>query len=164
MGDKKPCSSRNTTCPSNGHYQYNTNVVYDAKGKLVARYHKVRGGECVKWSLLWEGYILCLGDRASFPYNTMFYCCCSFAKSCLTLCSSTDCSLPGFSVLHSHLKFPQIHVHWVGGAIQPSHHLPPSSPFAFNLFQHHGLSQWFVSLHHMAKYWSFSFNISPSNE
>ena len=94
MGDKKPCNSHNTTCPSNGHYQYNTNVVYDAKGKLVARYHKVRGGDCVKWSLLWEGYILCLGDRASFPYNTMFYCC-SVTKSCPTLCNPTDCSLPG---------------------------------------------------------------------
>uniref|UniRef100_A0A8C5VJP0 Vanin 2 n=1 Tax=Microcebus murinus TaxID=30608 RepID=A0A8C5VJP0_MICMU len=41
IGDKKPCSSRNSTCPSNGYYQYNTNVVYDTKGKLVARYHKV---------------------------------------------------------------------------------------------------------------------------
>nr|XP_019807441.1 vascular non-inflammatory molecule 2 isoform X2 [Tursiops truncatus] len=40
IGDKKPCHSRDSACPPNGHYQYNTNVVYDANGKLVARYHK----------------------------------------------------------------------------------------------------------------------------
>ena len=27
-------------------------------------------------------------------------CCCSVAKSCLTLCNSVDCSTPGFPVLH----------------------------------------------------------------
>ena len=61
-------------------------------------------------------------------------CCCS-ATSCPTLCNSMDCSTPGFPVLHCLLELAQIHVHWVGDAIQPSHPLLPSSPFAFRLSQ-----------------------------
>ena len=52
------------------------------------------------------------------------------------LWDSTDCSTPGFPVLHYPPKFVQTHVHWVGDAIQPSHPLLPSSPPAFNLSQH----------------------------
>ena len=37
------------------------------------------------------------------------------------LCDPTDCSMPGFPVLHHVLEFAQTHVHWVGDAIQPSH-------------------------------------------
>ena len=33
-------------------------------------------------------------------------------------------------------KFTQVYVHWVGDAIQPSHPLSPSSPFAFDSSQH----------------------------
>ena len=40
-----------------------------------------------------------------------------------------DCSTSGFAVLHHLLEFAQIHVHWIGDAIQPSHPLlPPSLP------------------------------------
>ena len=79
------------------------------------------------------------------------YCCCSVAKLCLTLCNTRDCSIPGFPVLHHLLEFVQTHVHWIGDAIQPSHPLLSSSPFAFNLSQHQCLLQWVGSWHQMAK-------------
>ena len=44
-----------------------------------------------------------------------------------------DYNTPGFPVLHDLLEFAQIHVHWVIDAVQPSHPLLPSSPFAFNI-------------------------------
>ena len=76
-----------------------------------------------------------------------------------------DCSTPGFPVQHQLPEFTQTHVHWVGVAIQPSQSLSSPSPPAFNLSQHQGLFKWVSSLHQVAKkYWSFSFNISPSNE
>ena len=58
--------------------------------------------------------------------------------------------------LHYLLEFAQIHVHWVGDAIQPSHPLLPLSPPALNLYQ------WVVLCIRWPKYWSWSF--SPSNE
>ena len=91
-------------------------------------------------------------------------CCFSVPESWVTLCDPTDCCPPGFPVLHYLLELAQTHVHRVNGAIQPSHPLsPPSSP-AFNLSQHSSLFQWVNSEHQVAKYWSFSFNINPSND
>ena len=83
--------------------------------------------------------------------DTSYCCCCSVAKSCQTLCDPVDCGTPGFPVLHHLPEFAQIHVHWVGDAIQPSCPLSPPSPFAFNLSQHRGLFQWVSSLHQVAK-------------
>ena len=53
----------------------------------------------------------------SFRTKPSFCCCCLVAKSCLTLCHPTDCSTPGFPVLHYLLEFAQIHVCWVSDAI-----------------------------------------------
>ena len=75
-----------------------------------------------------------------------------------------NCSMPGLPVHHQLLEFTQTRVHWVGDAIQPSHPLLSLSPPAFNLSQHQGFFKWVSSLHQVAKYWSFSSSISPSNE
>ena len=75
-----------------------------------------------------------------------------------------DCSTSGFAVHHQLLELAQTHVHRVGDTTQPSHPLSSPSPSAFNLSQHQGLFQWVSVLHiRWPKYWSFSFNISPSN-
>ena len=88
----------------------------------------------------------------------------SAAKSRLTHGNPTDCSTSGIPVHHSLLEFAQIHVHWVGDAIQPSHPLSSPFPLALNVFHHQGLFQWVALFIRWPKYWSFSFNISPSNE
>ena len=86
--------------------------------------------------------------------------CCSVTKSCLTLRDPTNCSMPGFPVLHYLPEFALTHVHWVSDAIQPFH--PRSSPSP--LSQHQGLSNESDLHFRWLKYWSFSFSISPSNE
>ena len=88
----------------------------------------------------------------------------SVTQSCPSPCDPMDCSTPGLPVHHQLPEFTQTHVHWVGDAIQPSHPLLSPSPPSFNLSQHQGLFQWVSSSHQTAKYWSFSFSISPSNE
>ena len=75
-----------------------------------------------------------------------------------------DCSMPGFPVLHCLLEFAQIYVHWVGDIIQLSHlccpllFLPSTFP-SIRVF-----SKELALCIRWPKYWSFSFNISPSNE
>ena len=66
--------------------------------------------------------------------------CFPVAKSYLTPCDPTDCSIPGFPVLHHLLEFAQAHVHLVSDAIRPSYPLSSPSP-ALNLSQHHCLFQ-----------------------
>ena len=79
----------------------------------------------------------CLGISDSFFKHLRLYSTFSVVVQPLSwvwLCDLMDCSTPGSSVLHYLLEFAQIHVHWVGGAIYPSHPLLPPCPFAFSLF------------------------------
>ena len=72
--------------------------------------------------------------------------------------------MPGLPVHHQLPEFTQTHAHSVSDAIQPSHPLSSPSPPAFNLSQHQGLFNESALCIRRPKYWSFSFNISPSNE
>ena len=80
------------------------------------------------------------------------------------LCNPMDCSTPGLPVLHHLPELAQTHIHWVGDAIQPSHPrgpllLSPSIFPSIRVFSNESALciRW-------PKHWSFSFNISPSNE
>ena len=63
-------------------------------------------------------------QKLSYYYMTICRyhtkCCCSVAKSCLTLWDPMDCSTPGFLVFHCLPEFAQTRVHWV---TMPSNHL-----------------------------------------
>ena len=83
---------------------------------------------------------------------------------CSILCDPVDCSTPGLPVHHQLPEFTQTQVHCVSDAIQPSH--PLLSPFSptsifpsIRIFSNESALRirW-------PKYWSFSFNISPSKE
>ena len=78
-------------------------------------------------------------------------CCCSFTQSCPTLCELMDCSMPGLPFPHHLPVFAQIHVHFTGDAIQPSHPLMHSSPSALNLSQHQELFPCIAYSHQMTK-------------
>ena len=75
-----------------------------------------------------------------------------------------ECSTPGLPVHHQLSELAQSHVHWVSDAIQPSHPLLSPSPLAFNFSQHQDIFNESVLHIRWSKYWSFSFNISPSDE
>ena len=62
-----------------------------------------------------------------------------------------DCSMPGLPVIHHLPESAQVHVHYIGDAIQPSHPLMSSSPPALNLSQHDGIFKWVICFHQMTK-------------
>ena len=73
-------------------------------------------------------------------------------------------STPGLPVYHQLPDITKTRVHWVGDEIQPSRPLSSPSPPAPNPSEHQGLSNDSTFCIRWPKYWSFSFNISPSNE
>ena len=88
----------------------------------------------------------------------------SVTQLCLTLCDPMDYSTPGLPVHHQLPGFTQTHVHRVSDTIQHlilCHPLllPPSIFPSIRV-----LSNESVLCLRWPKYWSFRFNISPSNE
>ena len=88
----------------------------------------------------------------------------SVTQSCPTLCDPKECSTPGFPVHHQLPELAQTHVRRVSDIVQTSHPLFSPSPPAFSLSQQQALFPWGSFLHQVAKDWSFSFSISPSDE
>ena len=107
-------------------------------------------------------FIICL---AVLGLSCILVCCCAVAaKSCPTLCDPTDCSTPGFPVLHHLLEPAKIYVHWVSDAIQPPHPLSPPCPLP-SIFPSIRVFSSELALHiRWPKYWSFTFSMSPSRE
>ena len=66
-------------------------------------------------------------------------------------------------ILHCLPELPQIHIHCVSEAIQPSHPLSSPSPPAFFLSSSVFPNESALCIR-WPKYWSFSFSISPSSE
>ena len=102
---------------------------------------------------------VCSSFPSSFRYQFSLV-----AQSCLTLCDPMNHSTPGLPIHHQLLESTQTHVHWVGDAIQPfilcrPLLLLPSIPPSIRVFSNESALRirWL-------KYWSFSFNISPTNE
>ena len=85
-------------------------------------------------------------------------------QSCPTLCDPMNRSTPGLPIHHQLPEHTQTHVHRVGDAIQPSYPLSSPSPPAPILPSIRVFSNESVLLIRWPKYWSLSFNISPSNE
>ena len=90
-------------------------------------------------------------------------CCCSVTKLCLTLCDPMD-------LQHARLPCPPLSPRVCSNSHPLSQWCHPTissavipSPPALSLSQHLGLSH-DLTLHQVAKVWSFSFGISSSNE
>ena len=94
----------------------------------------------------------------------------SVTQSCLTVCVHGDTVFGVTNIQYARLPCPSSTPGSYSNLgpsslwCHPSHPLSSPSPPAFNLSQHEGLFQWVVSSYHVAKYWNFSFSISPSNE
>ena len=90
--------------------------------------------------------------------------CCSVAKSCPTLCNSTDCSTPGLLSLTLSQSLPKF---MFIALVMPSSHLVLCRhllllPSIFPSIR--DFSSESASCIRWPNYWSFSFSISPSNK
>ena len=93
-------------------------------------------------------------------------CCCSVTRLCLILCNPTDCSTPGFPVLHHLPEFAQTHVMSIE-SMMSSNHLILCHPFLLLPWTFPSIRVFFnesVLRMRWPEHGSFSFSISPPNE
>ena len=87
----------------------------------------------------------------------------SVVQSCLTICDTMNCSMPGFPVHHQLPQLAQTHVHRVNDG---SNHLTLCCPISScpSIFPSSRIfSNRFALYIRWPKYRSFTFSISPSN-
>lgn len=66
-GDYINCSNKtDSSCPSNGQYQYNTQIVFDNTGQVIAKYHKIHSFNEYEYNSPAINY-------SSGTYFTMYY-------------------------------------------------------------------------------------------
>ena len=93
-----------------------------------------------------------------------YCCCCSASLSCLTLCNPMDCSMPSLFVLH---HFPELPKFVFTALVMPFNFLILCCPLPLLASIFPGIryfsSESAVRIRWL-KYWTFSFNICPSND
>ena len=105
----------------------------------VSQVHSIRVRDlrkCFLGGVSWEkGHVNI--HQARFQVKS---CCCSSAKSCLTLCDPNNCSMPSFPVLHYLREFAQKLTSLE--SVMPFNHLILCHPLLLHsIFQHQGLVQ-----------------------
>ena len=118
----------------------------------------------ILWPFDAKSWLIEESDTTESLYNNNVFQFSSVAQSCLTLCDVMDCTMPGF---HVHHQLPELPKLMSIELVMPSNHLilyhtlllPPSIFPSIRVFSNESVLciKW-------PKYWSFSFNISPSNK
>ena len=120
--------------------EYNLNIFFGYNEKQYIKIFKSYGKLPFELLTLFEDRLCIQNDVFCKLLKSMFHFVVQL-PSCVWLGDPMDCSTPDFCVTHHLPQFAQVHVHWIGDAIQPSHLVLPSS--AFNLSQHQSLFQMF---------------------
>ena len=110
-------------------------------------------------------FLICSQVKTILLVWGLYYEFISVTQSCLTLWDLMNCSTPGHPVHHQLPESTQTHVPWVSE--MPSNHLILCCPLVLLplIFPSIRVFSNESALHiRWPKYWSFSFNISPSNE
>ncbi|XP_071180072.1 pantetheinase-like [Mytilus edulis] len=89
IGDNQPCSRKNDpNCPPDGHYQFNTAVVYNKTGYLITKYHKI--------NLFYEYQFDVPPERKSVSFET------PFGKFGVMICFDIIFRNPAIELLENH--------------------------------------------------------------